>query len=138
MLVLQTEGEGSVDLAFIDADKSNYGGYYERLLKLLRPGGVIAVDNVLWGGSVIDANKQDDDTKVRSAANSFFSQFSTLASLEMDSCAAGQECHQRDDGGRRQWCSSWEHLPLQPVSILEVCKAVCWVRIGRNVIKEKT
>lgn len=62
---MQTEGEGSVDLAFIDADKSNYGGYYERLLKLLRPGGVIAVDNVLWGGSVIDEKKQDDDTKVR-------------------------------------------------------------------------
>ena len=41
-------------LAFIDADKSNYDGYYEACLKLLRPGGVIAVDNVLWGGSVAD------------------------------------------------------------------------------------
>lgn len=62
---LQAGGEGSVDMAFIDADKANYGNYYERLLRLLRPGGVIAVDNVLWGGSVIDESKQDADTKVR-------------------------------------------------------------------------
>ena len=53
-------------MAFIDADKSNYDKYYERLLKLLRPGGVIAVDNVLWGGDVINDDKQDDDTKVLS------------------------------------------------------------------------
>ena len=55
-----------MDMAFIDADKSNYDKYYERLLKLLRPGGVIAVDNVLWGGYVINDDKQDDDTKVLS------------------------------------------------------------------------
>lgn len=50
------------DFAFIDADKENYGAYYERCLALLRPGGLIAVDNVLWSGSVIQPEKQDVDT----------------------------------------------------------------------------
>jgi len=54
---------GSFDLVFIDADKSNYSNYYERALKLLRRGGVVAVDNVLWDGSVIDAGAQDADTR---------------------------------------------------------------------------
>ncbi len=67
ILPAQVEGEGSVDMAFIDADKSNYGAYYERLLKLLRPGGVIAVDNVLWDGRVIASAHQDADTKVTAA-----------------------------------------------------------------------
>jgi len=53
---------GSFDFAFIDADKRNYLNYYERCLELLRPGGLIAVDNVLWHGSVIDPAKQDEDT----------------------------------------------------------------------------
>eukprot|EP00744_Colponema_vietnamica_P009902 GILI01014041.1.p1 GENE.GILI01014041.1~~GILI01014041.1.p1 ORF type:complete len:229 (+),score=64.77 GILI01014041.1:39-725(+) len=56
--------EGKFDLAFIDADKVNYVGYYERCLKLLRPGGIIAVDNVLWDGTVInDPSTHDDSTK---------------------------------------------------------------------------
>lgn len=60
---LIAEGRGgSFDLAFIDADKSNYEGYYECALELLRPGGVIVVDNVLWHGKVIDAAAQDRDT----------------------------------------------------------------------------
>lgn len=53
---------GSYDFAFIDADKSNYGGYYERCLELLRPGGLIAVDNTLWSGKVADPSQQDADT----------------------------------------------------------------------------
>lgn len=52
----------SFDLAFIDADKSNYVNYYERCLKLLRPGGAVAVDNVLWSGQVIDEKVTDADT----------------------------------------------------------------------------
>jgi len=60
---------GSFDFAFIDADKTNYGKYYERCLALLRPGGLIAVDNVLWSGAVIDARKQDADTKAIRAFN---------------------------------------------------------------------
>ena len=51
------------DFAFIDADKENYQNYYERCLTLIRPGGLIAADNVLWGGSVIDSTKQDADTR---------------------------------------------------------------------------
>jgi predicted O-methyltransferase YrrM len=62
-------GEGAYDFAFIDADKSGYDAYYERILKLLRPGGVVAVDNVLWSGAVIDPKVQDDDTKAIRAIN---------------------------------------------------------------------
>jgi caffeoyl-CoA O-methyltransferase len=57
------------DFAFIDADKVNYDGYFERCLKLVRPGGVIAVDNVLWGGSVIDAADHEQSTEAIRAFN---------------------------------------------------------------------
>ncbi len=53
---------GSFDFAFIDADKTNYDGYYEKALTLMRPGGLIAFDNVLWDGSVADPAIQDEDT----------------------------------------------------------------------------
>lgn len=52
----------SFDLAFIDADKTSYLLYYEEILKRLRPGGVILVDNVLWSGAVIDPADHDADT----------------------------------------------------------------------------
>ncbi len=54
---------GTFDICFIDADKENYGAYYERALQLLRSGGLIMVDNVLWMGWVVDPKRQDDDTK---------------------------------------------------------------------------
>lgn len=53
---------GRYDFAFIDADKNNYLHYYARLIKLLRPGGLMAVDNVLWSGSVIDKKDKSVDT----------------------------------------------------------------------------
>ena len=53
---------GTFDFAFIDADKANYANYYERALVLLRPGGLILVDNVLWSGRVIDSAVKDKDT----------------------------------------------------------------------------
>jgi caffeoyl-CoA O-methyltransferase len=54
---------GHYDFAFIDADKSNYANYYERCLKLLHTGGVIAIDNVLWSGRVArPAEPGDADT----------------------------------------------------------------------------
>ena len=60
---LLAEGHANTfDFVFIDADKENYAAYYERSLTLLRPGGVVAVDNVLWFGSVADSTKQDDVT----------------------------------------------------------------------------
>ena len=54
---------GQYDMAFIDADKENYGLYYESCLALLRPGGLILVDNVLWGGRVADPAEQDESTQ---------------------------------------------------------------------------
>jgi len=60
---LLASGEsGSFDLAFIDADKTNYLGYYERVLELLRPGGLVVVDNTLWSGRVADPEVADADT----------------------------------------------------------------------------
>jgi predicted O-methyltransferase YrrM len=53
---------GRFDFGFIDADKGGYADYYERLLALLRPGGLVAVDNTLWGGDVADPANQDPDT----------------------------------------------------------------------------
>jgi len=53
---------GSYDFAFIDADKGGYLAYYERLLRLIRPGGLIAVDNTLWSGAVADPGDHDADT----------------------------------------------------------------------------
>ena len=58
---LETLKVGNFDMAFIDADKSNYLDYYKRCLMLIRAGGVIILDNMLWSGSVIDPN--DDDSK---------------------------------------------------------------------------
>lgn len=53
---------GTVDFVFIDADKTGYESYYELALALLRPGGLIAVDNVLWSGAVIDPADDSEDT----------------------------------------------------------------------------
>lgn len=59
---------GAYDFAFIDADKTGYDAYYERCLQLLRPGGLIAIDNTLWGGAV--ARPADDaDTRALQALN---------------------------------------------------------------------
>ena len=60
---------GCFDMAFIDADKENYDAYYERCLQLLRRGGLIMIDNVLWGGRPADANEQDESTGVIRALN---------------------------------------------------------------------
>lgn len=67
--LLKVHGVGSYDLAFIDADKANYESYYERCLQLLRPGGLLLLDNVLWGGSVIVEEKQDESTQAIRSIN---------------------------------------------------------------------
>ena len=61
--------DGPFDIVFIDADKSNYDHYYERALELLAPGGLIILDNMLWGGSVADPEIHDTDTKAIRALN---------------------------------------------------------------------
>ncbi len=61
--------EGSFDFAFIDADKTGYDAYYEACLKLFRPSGVIVLDNMLWGGAVVDPKANDRDTDAIRALN---------------------------------------------------------------------
>ncbi len=61
--LLRDGAGGAWDFAFVDADKGNYWNYYERVLKLLRPGGLAAFDNVLWHGGVIDDGAQDAETR---------------------------------------------------------------------------
>lgn len=67
--MLKTGQAGTFDMAFIDADKENYLKYYERVLKLLRRGGLVAVDNVLWSGRVADPKDTSDATKAIRAFN---------------------------------------------------------------------
>jgi len=67
--LITSEPRESFDFCFIDADKQNYDGYYERCLQLLRPGGLIAVDNALWGGRVARAEDQSLDTLAIRALN---------------------------------------------------------------------
>ncbi|WP_445627885.1 O-methyltransferase [Nostoc sp. DSM 114167] len=67
--LLATGQAETFDFAFIDADKENYDGYYERSLQLVRPGGLIAIDNVLWSGQVADEQNQDESTQAIRALN---------------------------------------------------------------------
>ena len=60
--LLTTGQAGTFDFAFIDADKTNYHHYYEKCLDLLRPGGLMAIDNVIWGGAVADPDRTDSST----------------------------------------------------------------------------
>jgi predicted O-methyltransferase YrrM len=62
-------GAGSFDFAFIDADKTAYDAYYEACLDLLKPGGLMALDNMLWDGAVADPSVQDPDTIALRALN---------------------------------------------------------------------
>lgn len=62
-VLIENELGNSFDFAFIDADKTGYKDYYERALTLIRPGGLIAVDNTLWNGNVADKNNQTEDTR---------------------------------------------------------------------------
>jgi predicted O-methyltransferase YrrM len=67
--LLAAREAGTFDFAFIDADKTGYGQYYEACLKLLRPGGLIAIDNVLWNGDVADPAINDAETESIRAFN---------------------------------------------------------------------
>jgi caffeoyl-CoA O-methyltransferase len=67
--LLAAGGAGSFDFAFIDADKAGYDSYYEFCLQLIRPNGLIAIDNVLWSGAVVNSKKRDADTDALRALN---------------------------------------------------------------------
>ncbi|MEH1902212.1 MAG: class I SAM-dependent methyltransferase [Nostoc sp.] len=67
--LLATGQAETFDFAFIDADKENYEGYYERSLQLVRPGGLIVIDNVLWSGQVAQEQNQDESTQAIRALN---------------------------------------------------------------------
>jgi predicted O-methyltransferase YrrM len=67
--LLAAGDRGRFDFAFVDADKENYLGYYERSLELLRPGGLLAIDNVLWSGRVADPEDQSASTLAIRALN---------------------------------------------------------------------
>lgn len=67
--LLQESAANTFDFAFIDADKVNYETYYEQALQLVRPGGLIALDNTLWSGQVADPQFQDPDTLALRALN---------------------------------------------------------------------
>jgi predicted O-methyltransferase YrrM len=72
--LLKEQGAESFDLMFIDADKENYLGYYEKGLRLIRPGGLILVDNVLWGGQVLQAQDLSPATVAIRSFNEFVRQ----------------------------------------------------------------
>ena len=67
--LLRERQAGRFDLAFIDADKQNYLNYFERCMRLVRRGGVIAIDNTLWMGRVADPRRADPDTRAIRAFN---------------------------------------------------------------------
>jgi predicted O-methyltransferase YrrM len=67
--LIENGEQAAYDFAFVDADKTGYDGYYERLLQLVRPGGLIAFDNTLWGGAVLDVDPEDEDTRAIQALN---------------------------------------------------------------------
>ncbi len=69
--LLSQNQAGQFDFAFIDADKLNYTNYYELALELLRPGGLIAIDNCLWDGAVADDAEQDPQTVAIRTLNAF-------------------------------------------------------------------
>ncbi len=67
--LLREGGAGSFDFAFIDADKESYDAYYEACLRLVRPVGLLAIDNVLWSGAVADPSQADPETEAIRALN---------------------------------------------------------------------
>ncbi|MEB3284723.1 MAG: class I SAM-dependent methyltransferase [Candidatus Sericytochromatia bacterium] len=67
--LLQAGASNSFDFIFIDADKSHYDAYYEQALCLLRPGGLVAIDNTLWSGRVLESDSPEQDTQAIMSLN---------------------------------------------------------------------
>jgi predicted O-methyltransferase YrrM len=82
MEVLPRLTDGAYDIVFIDADKSEYIAYYEQALRLLRPGGMVIIDNALWGGKVADPAQRDPQTVgLRTLANRMAEEEDIVAAL---------------------------------------------------------
>ena len=98
--LLAEEGQaGSFDFAFIDADKRNYPAYYERCLALLRPGGLVAVDNALWAGRVADAADATPQTAAVRAVNDAIAADTRVDSVSLLAVSDGLFlARKRDDG----------------------------------------
>ncbi len=79
-ILMAEYGANSFDFAFIDADKTGYDSYYEACLKLIRPGGLIILDNMLWSGTVADPSVQDPTTNALRALNEKISKDSRVNS----------------------------------------------------------
>eukprot|EP01127_Copromyxa_protea_P005260 TRINITY_DN1518_c0_g1_i2.p1 TRINITY_DN1518_c0_g1~~TRINITY_DN1518_c0_g1_i2.p1 ORF type:complete len:209 (-),score=28.77 TRINITY_DN1518_c0_g1_i2:95-721(-) len=71
--LIEAGGANQYDFAFVDADKPNYQLYYEKLLVLIKPGGLITIDNVLWSGRVVDNSVNDESTVAIRNLNAFIS-----------------------------------------------------------------
>lgn len=77
--ILKTLPDAKTDMVFIDADKQNYSAYYEKAMRMLRPGGLILVDNALWYGTIFDP--KDDDSRAMAAFNELVKTDSRAAKL---------------------------------------------------------
>lgn len=69
MMILPNLSDKDFDIVFLDADKENYLAYYELVIPMIKPGGILLADNVLWSGKVWDENQQDKDTLILRAFN---------------------------------------------------------------------
>jgi len=85
MLLNTPEEKGAYDIVFIDADKTGYDLYYENALELLRPGGLIILDNMLWSGRVADPALHDANTDALRALNDKIAGDKRVASVLLDS-----------------------------------------------------
>ncbi|WCJ42633.1 Caffeoyl-CoA O-methyltransferase [Euphorbia peplus] len=80
-LLENKENEGSYDFAFVDADKENYKNYHEKLIKLIKVGGILAYDNTLWGGSVAIA--EEDVPEIRKEGRNFILEFNEKIAADL-------------------------------------------------------
>lgn len=96
-LLLDKGEANSYDFAFLDADKRNYGNYYELLLQLVRPGGLVVIDNVLWHGKIVNFQECDKKTESLRSFNEFI-RLDTRVDISMVSIGDGMTlCRKRKE-----------------------------------------
>ena len=102
--------EGPFDLVFIDADKENYGRYYDAVIDKLAPGGIIVVDNTLWSGRVLDASDESSSTAAIRSFNDAVAADDRVVCVQLpirDGVTLGEVC----DAWRRVW-GTWREQPV--------------------------